>query len=48
MKGKKSEIDNEILVVKNINLCDNLKGVKYHEVIGFDFERNIVELIWGK
>lgn len=48
MKGKKSEIDNEILVVKNIKLCDNLKGVKYHEVIGFDFERNIVELIWGK
>lgn len=48
MKGKKSEIENEILVVKNIKLCDKLRGVKYHEVIGFDFERNIVELIWGK
>jgi hypothetical protein len=47
-KGKLSKIEEEINVVKNRKIGLNIQEIKIHSVIGFEFKRNIVELLWVK
>ncbi len=48
MKGKLSEIINEISVVKKEKLWKYISDMEIHNVIGFPWERNILELTWEK
>lgn len=48
MKGKISEVEKEISVVKNEKLWNYISAIETHKVNGFFWERNIVEIIWGK
>ncbi|HPC38674.1 MAG TPA: class I SAM-dependent methyltransferase, partial [Exilispira sp.] len=48
LKGRLSEIEKEIFIVKKQNLWKYINALEIHQVIGFQWERNIVELIWGK
>lgn len=48
MKGKLSEINKEISVVKNEKIWKYIVAFEIHKITGFDWERNILELIWEK
>ena len=48
LKGKINEIEKEIFIVKKQNLWKYINVFEIHQVTGFQWERNIVEIIWGK
>ncbi len=48
MKGKISEIENELSIVKNEKIWNYITDMKIHNVNGFLWERNIVEMVWEK
>jgi len=48
LKGKLSEIEKEIFIVKKQNLWKYINAFEIHQVTGFQWERNILEIIWGK
>lgn len=48
MKGKLNELNKEISIVKNEKIWKYITAFEIHKVSGFDWERNILELIWEK
>ncbi|MCR4421743.1 MAG: 16S rRNA (guanine(527)-N(7))-methyltransferase RsmG [Exilispira sp.] len=48
LKGKINEIEKEIFIVKKQNLWKYINVFEIHQITGFQWERNIVEIIWGK
>lgn len=48
LKGKKSELEKEISVVKNEKIWKYISAIEIHPVTGFIWERNIVEITWEK
>ncbi|MFN3410639.1 MAG: 16S rRNA (guanine(527)-N(7))-methyltransferase RsmG [Exilispira sp.] len=48
MKGKLSELNKEISIVKNEKIWKYITVFEIHKVVNFDWERNILELLWVK
>lgn len=48
MKGRLSELNKEISIVKNEKLWKYIVAYEIHKVINFNWERNILELLWVK